>query len=64
MSPDCTKMVRAATQRMYQRVAKLIKLCDDALIDDQSSVLNEQNVEEVLKALDDAVKVFSFVLWE
>lgn len=57
-------MVRAATQRMYQRVAKLIKLCDDALIDDQSSVLNEQNVEEVLKALDDAVKVFSFVLWE
>lgn len=57
VSPDNTKMVKAATNRMYQRVAKLIKLCDDALIDDQCSALDEQNVEEVLSLLDDAVKV-------
>ncbi|KAK9701806.1 RasGEF domain [Popillia japonica] len=56
VSPDNTKMVKAATNRMYQRVAKLIKLCDDALIDDQCSALDEQNVEEVLSLLDDAVK--------
>lgn len=54
---DSSKMVKVATNRMYQRVAKLIKLCDDALIDDQSSALDGQNVEEVLSLLDDAVKV-------
>ncbi|KAF5295907.1 hypothetical protein FQR65_LT19868 [Abscondita terminalis] len=42
---------------MYQSVARLIKLCDDVLIDGaNSSALNEQNVNEVVAQVEDAVK--------
>ena len=49
--------IKTATHHMFQSVANLIKLCDDALIDDQSSVLGEENVEEVVNMVETAVEV-------
>ncbi|XP_071051039.1 guanine nucleotide-releasing factor 2 isoform X3 [Onthophagus taurus] len=53
---DKTKSIKSATQRMYNSVGKLIKLCDDALIDETCSALDKQNVDEVVNQLEDSVK--------
>lgn len=57
VSGENSSSVISATNRMYQSVARLIKLCDDVLIDDKSAELNKDNVEEILDQVDEAVKV-------
>lgn len=49
--------VKSATCRLYQSVARLIKLCDDVLIDDKSSELDWENVNVIVQQVEDAVKV-------
>ncbi|XP_049821190.1 guanine nucleotide-releasing factor 2 isoform X3 [Aethina tumida] len=56
VSGENSSSVISATNRMYQSVARLIKLCDDVLIDDKSAELNKDNVEEILDQVDEAVK--------
>ncbi|XP_050293890.1 guanine nucleotide-releasing factor 2 isoform X2 [Anthonomus grandis grandis] len=53
---DKSSSISSATHRVYQAVARLIKLCDDALLDDQSSELKNENVNEIVQQVDDAVK--------
>ncbi|XP_050506905.1 guanine nucleotide-releasing factor 2 isoform X2 [Diabrotica virgifera virgifera] len=55
-SVESTNSVKSATLRMYQSVARLIKLCDDVLIDDTSSELDKENVNEIVQQVEDAVK--------
>ncbi|CAG9861022.1 unnamed protein product [Phyllotreta striolata] len=55
-SVEATNSITSATFRMYQSVARLIKLCDDVLIDDKSSELNQENVNEIVQQVEDAVK--------
>lgn len=63
-SVENNSSITSATHHLYQSVARLIKLCDDALIDDKSSVLNEENVGEVLTLVNDAVQViFCFYIF-
>ncbi|XP_065169661.1 guanine nucleotide-releasing factor 2 isoform X3 [Atheta coriaria] len=54
MGDDYSPSVRSATHRMYQSVARLIKLCDDALLD--TSCLEEKTVAEVVQVVEDSVK--------
>ncbi|CAH0553656.1 unnamed protein product [Brassicogethes aeneus] len=56
LSSDNSSSVSSATNRMYQSVARLIKLCDDVLIDDKSAELKMDNVEEILVQVDEAVR--------
>ncbi|CAH1132187.1 unnamed protein product [Ceutorhynchus assimilis] len=53
---DKSSTLASATNRVYQSVARLIKLCDDALLDDQSSELKKENVNEIVAQVEDAVK--------
>ncbi|XP_017776217.1 PREDICTED: guanine nucleotide-releasing factor 2 isoform X2 [Nicrophorus vespilloides] len=53
---DQGSVIRSATHRMYQSVARLIKLCDDALIDSKSSSLEASNVDEVIALVEEAVQ--------
>uniref|UniRef100_A0AAR5QHA7 CRK SH3-binding GNRP n=1 Tax=Dendroctonus ponderosae TaxID=77166 RepID=A0AAR5QHA7_DENPD len=53
---DKSSSITSATHRVYQAVARLIKLCDDALLDDQSSELKKENVNEIVAQTEDAVK--------
>ncbi|XP_056640209.1 guanine nucleotide-releasing factor 2 isoform X1 [Diorhabda sublineata] len=55
-SVENTNNVKTATSRMYQSVARLIKLCDDVLIDDKSSELDKENVNDIVQQVEDAVK--------
>ncbi|CAH2005113.1 unnamed protein product [Acanthoscelides obtectus] len=48
--------VKSATRRMYQSVARLIKLCDDVLIDSQSSELDIDNVGDIVTQVEVSVK--------
>lgn len=57
VSTDHSSSVKSAIFRMYQTVARLIKLCDDVLIDDKSSELNMENVNDIVAQVEDAVKV-------
>lgn len=57
VATDHSSSVKSATCRMYQSVARLIKFCDDVLIDDKSSELNMENVNEIVAQVEDAVKV-------
>lgn len=41
---------------MYQSLAKLIKLCDDVLLQGEKA-LDKENVAEVIQLLEDAVQV-------
>lgn len=49
------------------KIFRLIKLCDDALLDNQSSELNKENVNEIVAQVEKAVKVIvkklTFVIW-
>lgn len=40
--------------------SRLIKLCDDALLDAESSELKIENVNEIVTQVEEAVKVFHF----
>ncbi|KAL1505295.1 hypothetical protein ABEB36_004890 [Hypothenemus hampei] len=53
---DKSTSITSATHRVYQTVARLIKLCDDALLDDQSSELKKENVDEIVAQVEEAVK--------
>lgn len=55
-SAENTNNIKSATLRMYQSVARLIKLCDDVLIDDKSSELDKENVNDIVQQVEDAVK--------
>lgn len=57
VSADSSSSIKSATCRMYQSVARLIKLCDDVLIDDKSEELDKENVNEIVAQVEDAVKV-------
>lgn len=57
VSADSSSSIKSATCRMYQSVARLIKLCDDVLIDDKSDELDKENVNEIVAQVEDAVKV-------
>jgi hypothetical protein len=46
----------SATNKVYQSLAKLIKLCDDVLLQGEKA-LDKENVTEVIHLLEDAVQV-------
>jgi hypothetical protein len=46
----------SATNKVYQSLAKLIKLCDDVLLQGEKA-LDKENVAEVIQLLEDAVQV-------
>lgn len=55
---DQSSMISSATNQVYQSLARLIKLCDDVLLNgNKSSALDQENVSEVVTLLEDAVKV-------
>lgn len=56
VSSDYSSAIFSATNHMYQSVARLIKLCDDALIDDKSSELTKENVNEIVAQVEIAVQ--------
>lgn len=56
LNTENSNSIISATSCMYQSVARLIKLCDDVLIDDKSSELNESNVKEIVDQVEEAVK--------
>jgi Rap guanine nucleotide exchange factor 1 len=56
VSSDSSSAIFSATNRMYQSVARLIKLCDDALIDDKSTELTKDNVNEIVAQVEIAVQ--------
>ncbi|XP_023311133.1 guanine nucleotide-releasing factor 2 isoform X5 [Anoplophora glabripennis] len=56
VSADSSSSIKSAICRMYQSVARLIKLCDDVLIDDKSDELDKENVNEIVAQVEDAVK--------
>ncbi|KAK9887618.1 hypothetical protein WA026_023577 [Henosepilachna vigintioctopunctata] len=56
VAADSSSSVLSATQRMYHSVARLIKLCDDVLIDCNTAELDQQNVEEIVSQMENAVK--------
>lgn len=57
VSSEFSSSIVSATHHMYQSVARLIKLCDDVLIDgSESSALSESNVKEVIEQVEDAVQ--------
>lgn len=60
VSSENSNSIKSATLRMYQSVARLIKLCDDVLIDNTSSELSKENVNEIVEQVEDAVKVGYF----
>jgi Rap guanine nucleotide exchange factor 1 len=45
---------------VYQSLAKLIKLCDDVLLQGEKA-LDKENVSEVIQLLEDAVQVRTVV---
>lgn len=58
VSSDSSSSIISATHHMYQSVARLIKLCDDALIDGaESSSLDQENVVEIVSQVENAVEV-------
>jgi Rap guanine nucleotide exchange factor 1 len=46
---------------VYQSLAKLIKLCDEVLLQGETALVNE-NVCEVIQLLEDAVQVMVYAL--
>ncbi|RZB41593.1 guanine nucleotide-releasing factor 2, partial [Asbolus verrucosus] len=56
ISSDSSSAIFSATNHMYQSVARLIKLCDDALIDDKSTELTKENVNEIVAQVEVAVQ--------
>nr|XP_015838148.1 PREDICTED: guanine nucleotide-releasing factor 2 isoform X5 [Tribolium castaneum] len=56
INSDSSNAIFSATSHMYQSVARLIKLCDDALIDDKSSELTTENVNEIVAQVEVAVQ--------
>ncbi|KAL3278461.1 hypothetical protein HHI36_013782 [Cryptolaemus montrouzieri] len=56
VAADSSSSVMSATQGMYQSVARLIKLCDDVLIDCNTAELDQQNVEEIVSQMENAVR--------
>lgn len=46
----------SATNKVYQSLAKLIKLCDDVLLQGEKA-LDKENVAEMIQLLEDAVQV-------
>lgn len=62
VAADSNSSVTSATQGMYQSVARLIKLCDDVLIDCNAAAFDPQNVEEVVSQVENAVKVRVLIL--
>lgn len=59
VSAENSSSILSATNHMYQSAARLIKLCDDALIegDKKEAALNVDNVKEVVQLVEDAVQV-------
>lgn len=51
----------SATNKVYQSLAKLIKLCDEVLLQGETALVNE-NVCEVIQLLEDAVQVMVYAL--
>lgn len=50
--------VSSATSQVFQCLTRLIKLCDDVMIHgDKSSALDNDNVENIVRLLEDAVEV-------
>ncbi|XP_041452137.1 guanine nucleotide-releasing factor 2 [Drosophila obscura] len=52
-------IMSSATQQVYQSLAKLIKLCDEVMLSDESGEcpsLSNENVREVIDLLEDAVR--------
>ena len=47
---------------MYQSLAKLIKLCDDVLLQGEKA-LDKENVADVIQLLEDAVQVTMSTYW-
>lgn len=54
---ESSSAITSATNHLYESVASLIKLCDDVLIDEQSSALNQDHVNEVVLQVEEAVQV-------
>ena len=48
----------SATNKVYQSLAKLIKLCDEVLLQGEKALGNENNVCEVIQLLEGAVQVW------
>lgn len=64
VSSEFSNSIVSATHHMYQSVARLIKLCDDVLIDGaESSALDEENVKEVVAQVEEAVEVNKIVMF-
>lgn len=48
----------SATNKVYQSLARLIKLCDEVLLQGEKALDNENDVCEVVQLLEDAVQVW------
>lgn len=63
MLNESSATLLSATQQVYQCLAKLIKLCDQVMLCDDSiageeiPLLSSENVKEVVDLLEDAVRV-------
>lgn len=55
---DRSATISSATNQVYQCLTKLIRLCDDVMVNgDKSSSLDSENVSEIVTFLEDAVQV-------
>lgn len=61
---ESSTVLVSATQQVYQSLGKLIKLCDEVMLSDDTeecALLNSDNVKEIMDLLEDAVRVkFNF----
>ena len=48
----------SATNKVYQSLARLIKLCDEVLLQGEKALDNENDVCEVIQLLEGAVQVW------
>ncbi|KAG5886363.1 Guanine nucleotide-releasing factor 2, partial [Gonioctena quinquepunctata] len=55
-SAESSNSIKSAILQMYESVARLIKFCDDVLINDKSSELDMENVNDIVTKVEDAVQ--------
>lgn len=66
MLNDNNAVLVSATQQVYRCLGKLIKLCDEVMLSEESeecSSLSEENVREIVDLLEDAVRVSDLFIY-
>lgn len=58
-------VLATATQKVYRCLGKLIKICDEIMLNEETeecpSSMSSENVQEIVDVLEDAIRV-SFIL--